>query len=1004
MNNYEKNKAALIIQYKYLNKVLTSAQIKKDINILRNYIINILNHSQNNYDKNIINYKELNNIYDNLKEINNIIIKININSIDIFRNKTYLILANNKLNELLKLTSFSSIELLFKFLKIKDNNLIELYNQIFVPINSLITNLDSNYNVFTNNIKYNLNNIYYNINGTHLNIKINNKDYLSINGYFISDNINIYNNNHIIKKKFKQIKKELNFVNAPILFTQRYIEQLSLKEIITDSIDDIINKININYKLLLEYSNLNVSTLVKKFVTSDIIEQRKYIILLLLSDDTENNYLANLLFSMVSNDSNLLQPQKNNNILFNSLHRNIKILLDNYSKEKKKKKKKELFKTLSIENISYEKRINLMKCNENIKKKAYEKLKELKGNKESNYKAQQYVDSLLKIPFGIFKKEELFTFLSEYLNKLKKYMIEIKKIIPEPDISDERSIDAVDKIKILINKFNIKECNTENYANYFLKNIDITVLELKKNNLDKNIIYVKKKFIELINEWKNYKNKKKDYLKYVRQKLDESTYSQDEAKNTIERIIAQWINGKMEGSVFGICGPPGVGKTSLIKNGLSKCLVDSNEKARPFSFIALGGSTNGSTLEGHGYTYVNSQYGKIVETLIEANCMNPIIFIDELDKVSLTEAGREIIGILTHITDPTQNMEFTDKYFSGIKLDLSKVLFIFSYNDSDKIDRILKDRITEIKVNTLKKKEKIHICNNYILPEILDSVGYSNSDIYFEDNCIEFIIENYTYEGGVRKLKEKIFDIIREINLKNIIEENTLNFPFKINIDFIKKIFNNKPTVNFQKIANKSLIGMVNGLYATTNGTGGLSIIEVMKVPTDKTLGLELTGQQGDVMKESMKCAKSVVWYLLPEDLKKKIYEDFNNSYSGLHIHCPDAGTPKDGPSAGIAICTAIVSRLCNIPVKNYVAMTGEIDLMEGGKVKKIGGLEAKLLGAKRAGVKTVLIPEENKDDYKQFDKIDNLEIIFVDHIKDVLKISLENNNINFIFENKCIN
>ena len=344
MNNYEKNKAALIIQYKYLNKVLTSAQIKKDINILRNYIINILNHSQNNYDKNIINYKELNNIYDNLKEINNIIIKININSIDIFRNKTYLILANNKLNELLKLTSFSSIELLFKFLKIKDNNLIELYNQIFVPINSLITNLDSNYNVFTNNIKYNLNNIYYNINGTHLNIKINNKDYLSINGYFISDNINIYNNNHIIKKKFKQIKKELNFVNAPILFTQRYIEQLSLKEIITDSIDDIINKININYKLLLEYSNLNVSTLVKKFVTSDIIEQRKYIILLLLSDDTENNYLANLLFSMVSNDSNLLKPQKNNNILFNSLHRNIKILLDNYSKEIEKKKKKNYLK------------------------------------------------------------------------------------------------------------------------------------------------------------------------------------------------------------------------------------------------------------------------------------------------------------------------------------------------------------------------------------------------------------------------------------------------------------------------------------------------------------------------------------------------------------------------------------------------------------------------------------------------------------------------------------
>jgi len=213
-----------------------------------------------------------------------------------------------------------------------------------------------------------------------------------------------------------------------------------------------------------------------------------------------------------------------------------------------------------------------------------------------------------------------------------------------------------------------------------------------------NIVYLK-----LLDSFMNGLNSrmiKRDIWKMSKESSTNQFTDIMKLSNKFKRIVGQWINGEMKGQIFGLVGPPGVGKTTICKNGLSKCLVNANGQSRPYAFLALGGATNGSYLVGHNYTYLGSRWGHIVEILMETKCMNPIIYIDELDKVSGTEHGKEIIGILTHMTDPVQNKEFHDKYFQGINIDLSKVLFVFSYNDRHLIDRILRDRIQEITVKS----------------------------------------------------------------------------------------------------------------------------------------------------------------------------------------------------------------------------------------------------------------------------------------------------------------
>ena len=476
-------------------------------------------------------------------------------------------------------------------------------------------------------------------------------------------------------------------------------------------------------------------------------------------------------------------------------------------------------------------------------------------------------------------------------------------------ISNKRDIliSNICYINSVLKKHGLKDkiCHSGKKVNYMkdeikkiekYRNNDKIYQELQ-NKYSSIKINVSNSFINNLNNINNEWDKIDKSMNSISDILNKSVHGHYNAKRQIERIIGQWITGKQTGYCFGFEGPPGVGKTSLAKKGLANCLKDADGVSRPFSFIAVGGASNGSTISGHNYTYVGSTWGKIVDVLIDSKCMNPIIFIDELDKISKTENGKEIIGILTHLIDTTQNEQFQDKYFSGVDLDLSKALFIFSYNDVSCIDRILLDRIHRIKFDHLTLNDKLEIVKKYILPEYYEKFNLSN--INFTDDIIKYIIEHYTLESGVRKLKELIFEIISEINLDILKHKNSIQLPLELTIDAIKnKYLKKRKEIKHKKIHEKSSVALINGLWANALGMGGIIPIETSFYPSSTFLDFKLTGSQGDVMKESMNVAKTLSWNLTNDDNKKKWIDVFEKTkMQGIHIHCPEGAVPKDDHS-----------------------------------------------------------------------------------------------------------
>jgi len=628
----------------------------------------------------------------------------------------------------------------------------------------------------------------------------------------------------------------------------------------------------------------------------------------------------------------------------------------------------------SIEILNYMKKIkNIINYDLNDTNSEHFKKKLIKGNKQVLINNIKQINILIteKINISSIKKINL---LNKNKEKLKEEIIKFIDLIIE---------------------------NLE-LDNDFKKNILTELTELielnKMNSSDKNNESDGEKTIKLVKNIDVNFNKITDYITNVKKILDNSVHGHTEAKTQIERIIGQWINGEQDGYCFGFEGPPGVGKTSIAKRGLSNCLKDENGNSRPFSMIQMGGDSNGSTLHGFNYTYVGSTWGGIVQILMDKKCMNPIIFIDELDKISKSEQGREIIGILTHLLDSTQNDCFQDKYFAGIDLDLSKALFILSYNDVDAIDKILLDRIHRIKFGNLSLEDKLVISNKHILPEVYKKMGLE-SMIIIEEETLKYIIDEYTSEPGVRKLKEILFELVGEINLEILKNKNAnLDFPLIVKKEDLKvKYFKNKQEVKNKKIHTNNAVGIINGLWANSMGKGGVIPIQSKMYPSEKFLDLKLTGMQGDVMKESMNVALTLAWTLTDLKTQNILREKYNTEKEkyGIHIHCPEGAIPKDGPSAGTAITTVIYSLLNNKKIKHNIAITGEISL--DGNVTKIGGLDLKFLGGIKAGVKEFLFPEENENDYKKFlEKYNDSKllegIIFhkVKHVNDVFELVFE--------------
>ena len=798
-----------------------------------------------------------------------------------------------------------------------------------------------------------------------------------------------------------------------------------------------------------------ISHTVKEFITDDMFNKRNTLIQLLIrSSNYENQYLAYLLYDLLSNDSNGNVDTQEQTILFDSFPWPMK----QFFKQAMKKtiQYTNELSNFDINKIPIEQQICLLKAADSVKEKAMMKLKEVKAKSEdSGSKARQYLDGLLKIPFSIYKREPILNIMNsirtQFKDVYKKYNIEkifpdilnkekytsmevlkyIKKIQGETgsnNISDQvekikKYLTTGDKKKIVSNiKFldNILKKHNKSRTKYSHLNKDEMcehingVVDFYNKEKDKTIINdIVIEFnsvanmnpilsnVEIKTDIKKINSDMKeitDYMTEVKTTLDKAVYGHDKAKKQIERIIGQWINGEQDGYCFGFEGPPGVGKTSLAKRGLSDCLKDDKGVSRPFAMIQMGGDSNGSTLHGHNYTYVGSTWGSIVQILIDKKCMNPIIFIDEVDKISRTENGKEIVGILTHLLDPAQNDCFQDKYFTGIELDLSKALFILSYNDASAIDKILLDRVHRIKFESLSLEDKLVISKTHILPEVYKKMGLEDM-IKFDDEVLKFIIDEYTCESGVRKLKEILFEIIGEINLdvlKNNDKEH--NFPIIITITDIKtKYFKDKREIIIRKVPDESLVGYANGMYATSLGNGGTLPIHAKFFPSEQFLELKLTGLQQDVMKESMHVALTVAWNLTPETKKqsvRKLYDGEHNK-CGINIHPGDGSVQKDGPSAGGIITLVLYSLLNDLPIKARFAMTGEIQM--SGHITAIGGLNHKILGSLKAGVKEFIYPKENKKDfddfyekYKDDERLKDIKFYEVDHISEALALIIE--------------
>jgi ATP-dependent Lon protease len=474
--------------------------------------------------------------------------------------------------------------------------------------------------------------------------------------------------------------------------------------------------------------------------------------------------------------------------------------------------------------------------------------------------------------------------------------------------------------------------------------------------------------------WKKRSKVRKD-LKAALDVLDADHYGLEKVKERILEYLAVQLRVKqMKGAILCLVGPPGVGKTSL---GQSIAKATN----RKFVRMSLGGVRDEAEIRGHRRTYIGSMPGRVVQNLSKVGTKNPLFMLDEIDKMSMDFRGDPSSALL-EVLDPEQNHSFNDHYLE-VDLDLSEVMFVATANSLN-IPGPLLDRMEVIRIPGYTEDEKLHIAERYLIPKQLKANGLKAAELKVSEGAVRDIVRYYTRESGVRNLEREISKICRKV-----VKEIALAGPRKSGKPPVVSVtpknldkYLGVQRFDFGRAEQESEVGLVTGLAWTEVG-GDLLQIEATLLPGKGQL--ILTGQLGDVMQESVKAAYSVV---RSRSERLGLDSEFHNKFD-THVHVPEGATPKDGPSAGVAMVTALVSVLSGVPIRSDVAMTGEITLR--GRVLPIGGLKEKLLAALRGGIGTVLIPEENRKDLADIPKnvTQGLEIIPVKWIDEVLDIAL---------------
>lgn len=466
------------------------------------------------------------------------------------------------------------------------------------------------------------------------------------------------------------------------------------------------------------------------------------------------------------------------------------------------------------------------------------------------------------------------------------------------------------------------------------------------------------------------RDEEKVSLKQAEKILEEDHYGLEKVKERIlEYLSVRLLTGKGESPIVCLVGPPGTGKSSIAKS-VARALD------KKYVRISLGGVRDEAEIRGHRKTYVGAMPGRIASALKNAGVKNPVMLLDEVDKASNDYKG-DVFSALLEVLDSEQNSKFRDNYIE-LPVDLSEVLFIATANTLSTIPRPLLDRMEVIEVNSYTENEKMHIAKEHLIPKQIKIHGLKKSQISITDKALEKIIVHYTQEAGVRNLERRIGDICRK-SAREIVEENKKNV--KVGVKTLGKYLG-KERYSFDEANSKDEVGIVRGLAWTSVGGVTLSV-EVNVLPGNGKF--ELTGKLGDVMKESARAGISFIRsmseeYFIPADFFEK---------HDIHIHIPEGAVPKDGPSAGVTMATAMLSAITGIPVKASVAMTGEITLR--GRVLPIGGLKEKLLAAKVAKIKTVVVPVKNRKDVEEMDReiYEGMEIVYAEAMEDVLKTAL---------------